>query len=635
MQSKNPNPVPMAPEMSSLTNDVVVLCWETPTKSDRAAHKIAAFLGADANFVSLASGASSDATSIPNLGSTATCLIVDVETLAKASDAMPIPVSRLHALIDLAEHVFIYGFKPTERHGAILRELSSGGLLGVQPLLDPHAKFQVAEGHREWCGQFSGLSFDASDSASEDSFVEGVDQQQQTVIIRAGRKPFFVHTENDRSQVFFLAGRELADLDESVQHEVRLLSWFSKLAPLMMFLRGALRDRVWHNDQPRACFIIDDPLLREGYGFLDYARLAESMREHRFSTSIAFIPWNYRRSDGKVAKLFSSRENQAFLCVHGCDHTGAEFATTQFESLRGKAELALERMQVHRSLSGVPFDDVMVFPQGLFSVEAMMALNAAGYLAAVNSDVQPSTTRETLPLRDLLDVAVTRFADFPLFGRRYPCDVAEFAFDLFLGKPALAVEHHGYFRDGYEAIGAFVDRLKSLDEQLEWTNLATICSEACLTRTGGEGRVYVRFYTNRFRLTNAGAQTQKYLLLRRQTAHGSLPSVTLDQREWSCEQEDGYLKIQLSLDAGQTADIRVLSMPSDSNKMPRRRTGIHDVRVGVRRFLSEFRDNHVETSRILSALVSTARHIRRDAKATAAHGRPDADHSRQLSAYRM
>jgi hypothetical protein len=404
----------------------------------------------------------------------------------------------------------------------------------------------------------------------------------------------------------------------------------------MMFFRGALKDRVWHGDQPRACFIIDDPLLRESYGFLDYRRLAESMRQHSFSTSIAFIPWNYRRSDGKVAKLFSSSDGHAFLCVHGCDHTGAEFATTELEALRGKAKLALERMRAHRSLSGVPFDDVMVFPQGLFSVEAMMALKDVGYLAAVNSDVYPSTTSETLPLRDLLDVAVTRFADFPLFGRRYPSDLAEFAFDLFLGKPALAVEHHGYFRDGYEVIGAFVERLNSLDEQLEWTNLATICSRACLSRTAMDGSVYVRFYTNRFRLTNDGAQRRNYLLLRRQMPHVPLPSITLDEREWGCEPEDGYLKIQLSLNAGQTADIRVSSAPSDANTTPWRGTGFHDVRVGIRRFLSEFRDNHVDTNRILSALASTARHIRRDVRvASGAHPRPEVDDVRQFSACGM
>src|SRR6185436_12097790 len=124
-----------------------------------------------------------------------------------------------------------------------------------------------------------------------------------------------------------------------------------------------------------------------------------------------------------------------FLCVHGCDHTDAEFATQDAASLHGKAKLALERMRKHQRFSGVRFDEVMVFPQGRFSVEAVKALKAAGYLASVNGDVVPAGAPEPdrMTLRDLLDVAVTRFADFPLFGRRYPRDLTDLALDLFLG----------------------------------------------------------------------------------------------------------------------------------------------------------------------------------------------------------
>ena len=45
------------------------------------------------------------------------------------------------------------------------------------------------------------------------------------------------------------------------------------------------------------------------------------MQRQRFSTSIAFIPWNYRRSTRDVASLFSSTPPGLLsLCVHGCDH---------------------------------------------------------------------------------------------------------------------------------------------------------------------------------------------------------------------------------------------------------------------------------------------------------------------------
>jgi glycosyltransferase involved in cell wall biosynthesis len=623
----SPAPTQLTLEAFSSGCEVVVLCWNTPADSDGNAQKIAAFLGAEPTFVSLTTAVLRDGAALRKLVPRCTCLIVDAATLAKAVDAMQSGVSGLRSLTSLAEHVFIYGFQPTDRHCAILRALSSGGLLGIQPLPDTHATFHVADGHREWCGQLSGLSLGAVDATRENCFVESSEERRHDVIIRAGDKPFFVRNDNGGSQLYFLACGELADLDDKVRREAGVLSWFSRLVPLMMFLRRALGNRVWHNDYPRACFIIDDPLLTNSYGFLDYRRLAEIMRQQRFSTCIAFIPWNHRRSSKEVAELFSSSHPMSSLCIHGCDHTGGEFATTDFESLHEKAQMALERMRTHQRLSGVPFDDIMVFPQGLFSPEAITALKASGYLAAVNTHLCPSTKTDTLAVRDLLEVAVTRFADFPLFGRRDPREVAEFALDLFMGKPALAVEHHGYFRDGYNALETFIARVNALEERLEWTNLATICSCACLTRTSEGGDVYVRFYTNRFWLKNDGTQTRRYILLRRQTPDGPSPSVTINGHGRDYNLEDGNLKIRLSLDAGQAAEIRVLSGGPGSADFSPPQTTIHNARVRIRRALSVFRDNYVDTNRVLSGIVSAARDLRSRRKALRGAGfqRPEMD----------
>lgn len=58
------------------------------------------------------------------------------------------------------------------------------------------------------------------------------------------------------------------------------------------------------NEINHACIIIDDPLLRENYGFLNYRKLLDLMDKHDFHTSIAFIPWNYNRTDKNLATLF-------------------------------------------------------------------------------------------------------------------------------------------------------------------------------------------------------------------------------------------------------------------------------------------------------------------------------------------
>jgi len=334
------------------------------------------------------------------------------------------------------------------------------------------------------------------------------------------------------------------------------------------------------------------------------------MHRQRFSASITFIPWNYQRSSEEVAELFASRHPGFSLCIHGCDHTHGEFASTDVNLLRQKAQIARERMHAHQRLLGVPCAGVMVFPQGLFSLEAMAALKASGYLTAVNTALCPSTMNQALDVRDLLDVAVTKFEGFPMFGRRYPKDVAGFALDLFLGKPALAVEHHGYFRDGYNALETFVKKVNSLDERLEWTNLETICSRACLTKTDENGDVYVRLYTNHFWLTNEGTQTRRYVLLSRQSPDGPSPTVTINGCGLYYEREGGDVKIRLSLDAGQTAEIAILLSGLDCAGFSRPQTAFHNVRVWVRRILCEFRDNYVDTNWILSAVIPKTRRVR-------------------------
>jgi hypothetical protein len=598
--------------MYSSTSKVVILCWETPSCSESNARKITEFMGAEASLVCLAGAR--DTESIRKLVPPSRALIVHIDTIIRMLDILGPGNDGLGVLRDLAPKMFIYGFRTTDRHASTVQTLSSGGLAGLGPF-SGDARFCVADRFREMCGQFSGLTVEGVDRARDACFVEGAQHERRAVLVRIAGQPFFVRVDQSGCEVFLVACGELANLDEKIPRKPGLLPWFSRLVPLTIFLRSALGAYLWHSDCPQACFIIDDPLLKPRHGFLEFAKLRETISQHRFSASIAFIPWNYRRSHQQVAGLFASARGSLSLCIHGCDHTRAEFAATSFELLRAKARLALERMQVHHRLSGIPFDDVMVFPQGLFSSEAVKALEACRYLAAVNTDLCPTNMAEGLALRDLLDVAVTTFSDFPLFGRRYPEDPAEFAFDLFLGKPALVVQHHGYFRDGYEALGTFVKRLNDLDERLEWTSLATICSRACLKRVTLQGDVHVRFYTNRFQFLNAGNRAQTYLLFRQRTSDGPLPAVTVNGCAWAREQKEGSLIIRLSLEPGQKADVRILpDDPTAAPAVPWRPTRVHNAMVLVRRVLCELRDNHVEANRLLGRLLASARRLRARAK---------------------
>jgi len=585
--------------------EVVILSWEEATSPHAHAAQIAEFLGADASIVVLRE--QSILVAIREALSGSSAAIVDIDTIAELRNALGIDWKQFLLALGSSSPVFLYGFRPCTLHGELVRELSNEALVDVREA--PASNFLVAGG-REDCAQFSGVTVCGLDRSRDACFVEGKSSNGRMVLIHAGGEPFCVRLEHAGRTLFFVACTELADPNEKTPQA--LLPWFSRLVPLMLFLRRAMGKRLWHSSQPQACLIVDDPTLKSSYGFLHYSALLRSMQTLSFSSAIAFIPWNYRRSRSGVAKHISTGPGSLSVCIHGCDHTSGEFDSWDSAILHAKAQTALHRMAIHEQLTGVPFDDVMIFPQGRFSAEALHALHACGYLAAVNTSVLPTGARgEGMPLRELLDVAVTRFDGFPLFARHYPRDFAEFAFDLFLGKPAFVVEHHGYFRDGCGELENFVQQLNKLDDRLRWQNLAAICSTACLQRNVGDDEVQVRFYTNRFRITNDSAIDRRYALVRNWPGEKPLPLVTCNGVVLRAEHHAGSIAINFNLHAGETVGITLAASepaPAAANSWsPGRR---YRFKAFARRALSEVRDEYVDTSPLLSRMLTTARNYR-------------------------
>ena len=506
--------------------------------------------------------------------------------------------------------VVIYGLDGSSAEADFLREVTQGRVTGAKPWDPPGAICTVDPHSRQIFGPIAGLDIPIEHAASLCTFsiAEGADSTE--CLMRVAGKPLFVRVSIEPTEIFLLGTEEVPDIDSCVpfDEDASLLPRFFTLMPWLASIRHLLAERSWANDSPRACLILDDPLLRERYGYLSYQALLDCMRLRRFCTSIGFIPWNFRRTRQKVADLFLRYPESYSLSVHGCDHTNGEFSESDMGRMRELTARAMERMVRHERLHGIPFDRVMVFPQAEFSVTAMSALKSASYLAAVNSTQYAIDS--TLTLRELLEVAVTRFSNFPVFIRRYPKNLADLAFDLFLGKPALLVEHHDYFRDGYDALAEFVDKLNALDSRLEWTNLAQICSRASLRRVAENGDVHVRFYTDRFWLQNETDRPQRYVLFRRQAPEESIACITVNGQGADFGQEAGWLRVPLALEPREAAGIRVEHGEANPETIPSAPSFTYNTKVLVRRVLSEVRDNHPGANWFLSRVVSAARSYR-------------------------
>jgi len=374
-----------------------------------------------------------------------------------------------------------------------------------------------------------------------------------------------------------------------------------------MFLRYVFKEHCWHNDNTQACLIIDDPLLRKKYGFLDYELLLEAMDHHNFFTTIAFIPWNFRRTSREVASLFKKRADKFSLCVHGCDHTKGEFESIDYREIDYNVKQATKRMTSHEDTTGLAFDKVMVFPHEVFSTNSMRILKSNNYLAAVNARTTPNNCSNYQRIHGLLQPAIMNYENFPLFHRRqpgkYPDEIVDFAFDLFLGKPLLFYAHHDYFREGYGKIIESVKSVNSLAENIQWKRLGDIIKSSYLRKQEGDNIISIRQYANNLLISNTASNITKYIITKEETSNVPIKDVLVNGERASYEIADGVLKMDIDIEPKQTAKIEIVYQ--DIYPYMKETSRIRkNTKVFVRRHLSEIRDNYISKSQLLLSIVN-------------------------------
>jgi len=318
--------------------------------------------------------------------------------------------------------------------------------------------------------QFSGLSIPSANATYALSGLENAD-----TLIWLNDDPFFVVQKKEGCEWFFLAQKDAVDLDSPIHNKnFSFNKMFAQIIPFAMFFKYISKSRF----NQYANLMIDDPSLLHRYGFIDYGQLVDVTRDNDFAVTIAFIPWNYKKSHRKTVDLFSANHNRLSICVHGCDHAASEFASMDDIMLNWKISLARKRMEHHKRRFGLSYDNAIVFPHGAFSVESMRVLRQHRFTAAVNSTIFARNYYGGLKVRDFITPSTTYYG-LPLFLRRSPKHIEDFAYDLFFGRPALIVQHSVDFAEGWDRVIAFVNQLKSMEPRLKWRPLGKIVEKMC------------------------------------------------------------------------------------------------------------------------------------------------------------
>jgi hypothetical protein len=444
--------------------------------------------------------------------------------------------------------------------------------------------------------ELSSHSFARKPSGASGLILSSAESAQVVMVI--DKSPTFVRVSLGKTSVFVWVTNVIFDVLQPLAAEIEFERMPDEYIPAIIFLRFAFGAQCWHNPCPGAGIVIDDPLLRKSYGFIEFPQLLESARRHNYHITLAFIPWNHWRSQAKEAQMFLNYSDCFSVCAHGCDHTNNEFRSTDYQGLLRRSFIASRRMDRHREKTGLASEPLMVCPQEQYSLEAMRAFtDSRQFLGLVCTACMPrDLTSPQISGADLLFPAQDSFFGFPVFKRHYSGDISVFAMALFLGKPAVLVEHHEFFRNGPSAAETFVSSLAQLRPDLKWKSLVETVMRTHARRRVSQGRWEVRFFTDTFQLEHRLEESAEYRLLRRIPEATAVERLLVGGEEVPFARENGFLTFETHAHRPQTLSIQMVVAPIKPTKAYS--SGVkYQASVALRRWLSELRDNVIARNR--------------------------------------
>ncbi len=103
-----------------------------------------------------------------------------------------------------------------------------------------------------------------------------------------------------------------------------------------------------------------------------------------------------------------------------------------------------------------------------------------------------------------------------LLKRHYPAEgIEKIALTLFLGRPVILSEHHGFFSTGTDRIEEIVRELRRLCPDLTWKPLGEIVRTLRWQRQVDEDSWQLRFFADEYWLDPVTKGSVNYLLERR------------------------------------------------------------------------------------------------------------------------
>jgi hypothetical protein len=491
-----------------------------------------------------------------------------------------------------AESVYVYGFTDDPASQRLLRFLTGDPAARVRNVTGKHVFISVSNAMPAVCGAMSGIQFGSRAPEGQPVFDVDVRRESLQNVLNSNHGQLFVSARRQGAHLFLNSSPNVIDVTAPCRKYFDVRENACNTVPIIMYAKWAFG--VGDSSEIGACLIVDDPPLKPRYGFLSYQEALGLMDQHNFATTVAFIPWNWRRTDARTVRLFHQRPDRLSLCVHGCDHTAKEFAESSTAILNKRIDVANQRMRLLGSRTQLHTDDIMLFPQGAFSESALRALKLNGFVAAANTEVAPVQIDENkTTVGDLFGQAIMKYASFPLFTRRYLSHgVENFAFDGLLGKPCLIAAHHDDFAGDARILLHVITKLNSLNWNLRWRSLGEAIRRCFGSRNRRDSSKYIEMYGSAVLYNNSQGWREGTIFKKEEDDWERVERVTVNGLSVDYLHHGGHLRFEAMIPPNQSAEIRIHY--SAAPDLASKEEGInYRAKAVLRRYLSEFRDNYL------------------------------------------
>jgi len=518
--------------------------------------------------------------------------------------------SLLKELCAAADSVFVYGFQAADPCRKLLREIAADAQADIRRLESRQIGVSISNDFVEMCGPLSGLDFQLQPGAADSALVLAQNGHAVQRLVGAREGSLFAGVHYAGAKVFLDASQSIVDIHQRSTRHFDVKRTFSGAVPIAMYLKWAFREIWWDAPEINACLIIDDLLLKAKHGFVEYRELLRLIERHGFAATVAFIPWNWRRTQDETAEVFRNNSEKLSVCMHGCDRSEGEFAVRSTGLLDEKVKTAKQRMRGLLSKTGIHYDDIQVFPQGKFSPDLGAVLRGNGLAAAVNTEPAPlDPGRNASTIADLWSVTNLRYGGFPIFTRRnIDSGVENFAFDGLLGKPCLIAAQHDAFADDGRQLIEFVEKLKSLEWKLVWRPLGSAIGH-CRTVQASHGAARVKMFANRLVLENAGDAPRLFTVVKPEQNIADFNGVRVGRRLANYRYAKGMVHFQVKVPANSSAEIHCQYLPKE---FYRRETEpfTYKVMVALERHFSVLRDSYSSRKEMVGRTAMAALSVR-------------------------